>query len=70
MKSTDIKNPTTRKVLNRGFLPIAYRVENEGARFGWLIRRTRNGGAIVRFPGDLRPRRLTAAEAAFIQPLN
>ena len=69
MKSTYIKNPTVRKILNRGFTPIACRIENEGTRYGWLIERTRNGGAIVRFPGDQKARRLTAAEAAFIQPL-
>ena len=70
MKSTYIKNPTVRKILNRGFLPISCRFENEGTRYGWLIERTSNGGAVVRFPGDERARRLTASEARFIEPLS
>ena len=57
--TTDIKNPTVRKIRNRGWTPISYHSEG-GVRYGWLIeskevKRGRLKGKkllYVRFPGS------------------
>ena len=40
-----IHNPTTRKVLNRGFRPASLRT-NYGTRWGWIVEEK---GAVTRF---------------------
>ena len=61
-----IKNPTTRKVKNRGFTPIAYHTEN-GVYNGWVYKQTPKY-TFARFPA-LGRKRLEKSELRFVRYL-
>lgn len=73
MKTT-ITNPTIRKVLNRGWRPIRYHVENKTQtysehRHGWIVEDLPNGGARVQLIGEEGVRRLNAEEMRYVTPV-
>ena len=61
-----IKNPTTRKVKNRGFTPIAYH-NGDGVYNGWIYKETPKF-AFARFPG-LGRKRLEKSELRYVRYL-
>ena len=61
-----IKEPTIKKVLNRGWTPIRYTADRSPVRFGWLIRIDRKRGSCVRFPDDDRNRWVKGREQKYI----
>ena len=63
---SQIKNPTTRKVKNRGFTPIAYHSDN-GVYNGWIYKETPKF-AFARFPG-LGRKRLEKSELRYVRYL-
>ena len=63
-----MKNPTTPKVLNRGFVPISYRT-NHGIRYGWLVEGGRGGTCRIQLPGEERCRNLNRKETAYVVEL-
>ena len=65
MKS-EIKNPTTRKVRNRGFTPISYHSDN-GVYSGWIYKQTPTY-TFARFPA-LGRKKLSKAEMRFVREL-
>lgn len=62
-----MKNPTTRKIRNRGWTPIRYRTEDE-VRHGWEVCRD-SKRITVHLVGDDRPRRLLLTEDRYIEVL-
>ena len=63
---TEIKNPTTRKVRNRGFTPISYR-SDDGVYNGWIYKQTPTY-TFARFPA-LGRKKLSKAELRFVREL-
>ena len=61
-----IKNPTSRKVRNRGFTPIAYHGDN-GVYNGWIYKQTPTY-TFARFPA-LGRKKLSKAEMRFVREL-
>jgi len=66
--STAIREPTTRKIRNRGWTPIRYRTEDE-VRHGWQIERDERA-IRIQLVGEDRARRLPLSEARFIEALS
>ena len=63
---TEIKNPTKRKVRNRGFTPVRYHHES-GVHNGWIYKRTPTY-TFARFPA-LGRKKLSKAEMRFVREL-
>lgn len=70
-----IDGPTLRKVRNRGWQPIRYRVSSgpkhkvptyDEARHGWIIQRLPDGGARLRLVGEETNWRVPASEMKWI----
>ena len=59
-----IRNPTVRKVRNRGYTPIRYRTAN-GCHTGWIIHQTRTK-LIIRLVGEERNRRVDIGERRYM----
>ena len=66
--NTAIKNPTIRKIRNRGWTPIRYQLpDNSGYRWGWQMGGNSNKGRIhIRLVGDERSRWLHREEGRFL----
>jgi len=62
------KNPTLRKLRNRGLIPIRYH-DGEQNRHGWIVEERQRGAMTVRLIGDERNRRLTSNEARYVVTL-
>lgn len=62
---TSIKNPTSRKALNRGWKPIRYRTEAGPVRNGWEVSRDEKT-IVVHLVGEATARKLPIAESQFI----
>ena len=68
-----IHEPTIRKIRNRGYVPIRYRMENASqtyseVRHGWEIERTEKH-IVVQLVGDDHKRRLPLSEGRYIEVL-
>ena len=63
-----IKEPTIRKVRNRGYTPIRYH-DGEQYRHGWIVEERKRGALTVRLVGDERNRRLSASDARYVTAL-
>ena len=63
---TEIKNPTTRKVRNRGFTPISYR-SDDGVYSGGIYKETPKF-FFARFPG-LGRKKLEKSELRYVRYL-
>ena len=63
---SQIKNPTTRKVKNRGFTPIAYH-NGDGVYNGWIYKETPKF-TFARFPG-LGRKKLEKSELRYVRYL-
>ena len=63
---TEIKNPTKRKVRNRGFTPVRYHHEF-GVHNGWIYKQTPTY-TFARFPA-LGRKKLSKAEMRFVRYL-
>ena len=63
-----IKNPTMRKLLNRGLQPIRYHNGQQWMN-GYIVSRDSRGTMTVRLIGENRNRKLSAAEARYVKEL-
>lgn len=66
-----IKDPTTRKVRNRGFVPCRYRTggDHSEVRNGWIIERT-SSEALIRLVGEERNRRIRGIDLRHLVELD
>ena len=71
-----MKNPTLRKLRNRGLTPIRYTLDPSGrdagprlVRHGYIVRELPRGSLVVRLIGDERNRRLSPAERRYVEVL-
>ena len=62
----NIKNPTLRKLRNKGLVPIRYH-DGSGNRHGWIVKEGQRGTMTVRLVGDERNRKLSGAETRYVQ---
>ena len=68
--NTAIKNPTIRKIRNRGWTPIRYQLpDNSGLRWGWQMGENSKGRIHIRLVGEERSRWLHPEEGRFITEL-
>ena len=61
-----IKEPTLRKLRNRGLTPIRYH-DGEQNRHGWIIQEGQRGTMTVRLIGNDRNTRLSRNETRYVQ---
>lgn len=63
-----MKNPTTRKIRNRGLTPIRYWTGgyHSQVRYGWMVSEGKRGTMVVRLVGDSRNKRLTQEETRHV----
>lgn len=66
-----IKNPTLRKLRNRGLTPIRYHTPppRSEVKAGWIVRERPRGGLVIRLVGEDRQRTLPPAEVRYITRL-
>ena len=65
-----LRNPTWRKILNRGWIPVAYHPPGEPKRYGWVVRTLRSGAVHARFPGDEAARRIAPPNLRHLRRLD
>lgn len=64
-----IKNPTIRKIKNRGFTPIKYHMDKlGGVHYGWIVREDAKT-ITIRLVGEEKNRKLKNKERKFITEL-
>jgi hypothetical protein len=68
MELVKVKDPTLRKLHNRGLQAIRYH-DGEQNRHGWIVRKGQRGVLVVRLIGDERNRRLSASESRYVEVL-
>lgn len=63
-----VKNPTMRKLRNRGLTPIRYH-DGEQWRHGWIVKSGQRGTMTVRLIGNERNTRLSHNETRYVKVL-
>lgn len=64
-----MKNPTLRKLKNRGLTPIRYQFPNSsggGFYCGWIVEERTRGALTIRLVCEDRNRRLSAEDARYV----
>lgn len=66
-----IKNPTLRKLRNRGLVAIRYHKPppHSEVKHGWIIQERPRGGLVIQLVGEDRIRRIPPAEVRYVTRL-
>jgi len=65
-----VKNPTIRKLRNRGLVPIRYQFPSAaGFAYGWIVAEGARGTLTIRLVCEERNRRLNRKDARYVRRL-